>query len=189
MRIGLLGGAFDPPHIGHLICAQYTLEALQLDKIVFIPSGDHPFKRADVVASAADRLAMVELSTEQSEHFEVSDIECTREGITYTIDTIDSFHKQHPDWKLYLLIGADNIADFEKWHRYEEILSAAEVTVFRRSTNDAEEQKRSDFTYVHTPIIDISSTEIRHRTREGKSIHHLVPPAVEAYIASKNLYR
>jgi nicotinate-nucleotide adenylyltransferase len=189
MRVGLLGGAFDPPHLGHLICAQYTLEALGLEKILFIPSGDHPFKRTNVTASMTDRLAMVKLAIATNEKFEASDIECKREGVTYTIDTIEVLQSEHPDWEIYLLIGADNITDFEKWHRYQDILRAVKITIFRRSTNDGVVQERSDFIFPNTPIIDISSTEIRQRIRQGKSAQYLLSPAVEEYIRSTNLYK
>jgi nicotinate-nucleotide adenylyltransferase len=187
MRVGLLGGAFDPPHLGHLICAQYTLEALELDKIVFIPSGDHPFKRGDVVASAADRLAMTKLSVAGQKTFEVSSIEVERQGITYTIDTIEYVRSEHPDWELYLLVGADNIADFEKWHRYQDILGSVQVVIFRRSTKEAIASPHP-FLYPDTPIIDISSTEIRKRVKEGKDIRYLVTANVAEYIESKQLY-
>ena len=188
MRVGLLGGAFDPPHLGHMICAQYTLEALELDKIVFIPSGDHPFKRTDVIASAADRLAMVELSVAGYDAFEVSDIEVRRQGITYTIDTIELIRSEHPEWELYLLIGADCIADFEKWHRYQDILASVKVAIFRRSTTEAVVTSYP-FIFPETPILDISSTEIRKRAREGKDIRYLVTAGVADYIERKQLYR
>ena len=188
MRVGLLGGAFDPPHLGHLICAQYTLEALELDKIVFIPSGDHPFKRNDVVASAAHRLAMVKLSVAGHDTFEVSEAEVERQGISYMIDTIEQIRNEHPEWELYLLIGADCIAEFDKWHRYQDILASAKVAIFRRSTT-APIVTSYPFIFPDTPILDISSTEIRRRVREGKDIRYLVPPGVAEYIESKQLYR
>lgn len=188
MRVGLLGGAFDPPHLGHLICAQYTLEALELDKIVFIPSGDHPFKRNDVVASAADRLAMVKLSVAGHDAFEVSNAEVERQGITYMIDTIEQIRSEHPDWEFYLLIGADCIAEFDKWHRYQDILASVKVAIFRRSTTAAIVTSHP-FIFPDTPILDISSTEIRTRVREGKDIRYLVTPEVANFINSRKLYR
>lgn len=187
MRVGLLGGAFDPPHLGHLICAQYTLEALDLDKIIFIPSGDHPFKRNDVVASATDRLAMVELSVAGYGAFEASDIEVGRQGITYTIDTIEQIRSEHPEWELYLLIGADCVPEFDKWHRYQDILDSVQVAIFRRSTTAAIASPHP-FLYPDTPIIDISSTEIRKRVKEGKDIRYLVSAEVADYIDSRQLY-
>jgi len=187
MRVGLLGGTFDPPHNAHVLCAQYTLDELQLDKVIFIPSGDHPFKRHAVVASANDRYTMVQLAIKDHPKFEVSDIEIKRHGITYTIDTIEQIKGNHPDWELYLLIGADNIADFERWHRHEDILQQVTVVVFYRTTVDPI-TPAAHFLFPQTPIIDISSTEIRSLIKADESIEHLVPAEVAEYIESHALY-
>lgn len=188
MRVGLLGGTFDPPHRAHLLCAQYTLEELKLDKVIFIPSGDHPFKREAVVASALDRYAMTKLAIKEYPKFELSDIEIRRTGITYTIDTIEALKTEHPDWDLYLLIGADNIADLNKWHRHDDLLKTVKLVVFHRATNEPHPPS-PDFLYPDTPVLDISSTEIRSRIRDGRPIDHLVTPVVENYIEQKHLYR
>lgn len=190
MRAGLFGGAFDPPHIGHLICAQYAMEELALDKVIFIPSGDHPFKGARVEAPAGDRLAMLKLPASGHDAFEVSEIELKRSGTSYMIDTIESMLNEHPDWELYLLIGEDNIKDFRKWRRFEDILNKATVAGMRRQTDREGDNKFIDgIRLLDTPVIEVSSTMIRERVRAGKSICYLVDSKVEEYIKINRLYK
>jgi nicotinate-nucleotide adenylyltransferase len=190
MRVGLFGGAFDPPHIGHLICAEYALEELGLDKVLFIPSGDHPFKHTSIVTSDEDRLEMVRRATSRNSQFEVSDIELRRTGLTYTIDTIESLKKDHADWDIYLLIGSDNVRDISKWHRFEDILRSVKVAILERAgRQEGEAYYEKQCIFLDTPLVELSSTEIRQRIREGKGVSYLVTHEVEEYIHLKNLYQ
>ncbi len=191
MKLGIFGGTFDPPHLGHLIEAEFAVEELGLDKLFFIPAGEHPLKSHSIMSSAEDRYEMTRLAIEKNPHFEISDIEIKREGKSYTINTIEFVKKTHTPTELYLLVGIDNVEIFSQWHRIDEILNSCNVVVLSRMTNDDYVLSPSileKITILDSPIIEISSTEIRELVADGNSIRYLLPEAVREYIKEKNLY-
>lgn len=190
MRIGLLGGSFDPPHIGHLLSAGDVHESLALDRVVFIPTGTQPLKVGQAVASAADRVAMVQRLVEGDPRFEVSKVEIERGGLSYTVDTLAGLATTWPQAELFWLIGADVVQTFSKWRDPTRIVELATVVVMERSGEHPDLSAIPGVARrIETRRIDISSTEVRERVRQGKSIRGFVPDAVAEYIASARLYR
>ncbi|MDP4218837.1 MAG: nicotinate-nucleotide adenylyltransferase [Bacteroidota bacterium] len=190
-KLGIFGGTFDPPHLGHLIEAEFAAEELGLDKLIFIPTGEHPLKSYSGMASAQDRLEMTKCAIEGNPLFEVSDIEIKREGKSYTINTIEQVKKIYSPKELYLLVGIDNVEIFSQWHRIDEILDSCKVVVLSRMVNNdfiLSPAVLEKITILDSPIIEISSTEIRELAQEGNSIRYIVPESVREYIASKGLY-
>lgn len=200
MRIGIIGGSFNPIHIAHLIIADRFVDQMQLDACYFVPTARSPFKIDDpMLASADDRIAMVRLATEQHPQFHVSDVELLRGGISYTIDTVSAMQAQHPDSELFILIGSDQAIEFVRWHRWQDLLRAAQLCVVRRPfllTPEMEERMNETLTvegrtptWISAPLLEISSTDIRMRVRSGKSINYLTTKAVRDYINEHGLYR
>ncbi len=194
MRIGLLGGSFDPPHNGHLLSAGDAHEALALDRLLFIPAAVQPLKVGQASAAPSDRLAMVRLLVEDDPRFGVDPIETDRGGLSYTVDTLSTLAGRWPAAELFWLVGADVIKSFAQWREPRRITELATVVVLQR--DGGEKGDAPDLTsmpgtprVIATRRIDISSTEIRQRVREGKSIRGFVPDAVAAYIAAERLYR
>ena len=190
-RLGIFGGQFDPPHIGHLIEAEFAAEELGLDKLLFIPTGEHPLKSHPGMTSAKDRYEMTKLAIENNPLFELSDIEIKREGKSFTIDTINQIKKIFSPKELYLLVGIDNAEIFSKWHRIDEILDSCKVVVLSRMMTDEfvlNPALLEKTTILDSPIIEISSTEIRELVAEGNSIRYLVPDTVREYIDGHKLY-
>ena len=185
-RIGLLGGTFDPPHIAHLIAAERAIDAIALDKVLFIPAAVPPHKSEAKISSVEDRLAMLRLATHDNPKFEISTIELDRPGPSYTIDTLRQLKQQSPSDNFVLLIGTDQFQQFDSWREPDQILSLAEIVVVARSSS---QQRRDGFRFFDMPLIDISATEIRQRVRDGRTIRYLVPDAVRTYIAAHHLYQ
>jgi len=192
VRIGVFGGTFDPPHVGHLILASDAQEALRLDRIVFVPTGAQPLKvDSPPVASAQDRLEMVRLAVADDACCIVDDAEINRKGLSYTVDTLEHLTERHPGAQLFLLLGEDALAGFEKWQNPGRIRDLATLAVMRRTgPADArvETTARGVIT-VSTRRVDVSATEIRERLRAGKSIKGFVPESVERFIDARGLYR
>lgn len=184
MRIGILGGSFDPIHHGHLILARAAREELLLDRIVFIPANKSPHKTGTKPATAEERLEMVRRALQDEEGFEASDIEFERPAPSYTVDTLRELKKLHPDDELVLLIGADNVATFDTWREPDEIRKLATIAVLDRANHAAPHNWP-----VVRRLIDISSTDIRARVAAGRSIRYLTPDSVCDYIAAHGLYR
>jgi nicotinate-nucleotide adenylyltransferase len=197
VRIGLLGGSFDPPHNGHLVVAGDAFDALALDRLTFIPAAVQPLKAGQAGAGAAHRLAMTRLLVGNEPRFDVSAIEIDRGGLSYTVDTLAELAAAQPSAELFWLVGADVLASFQKWKEPVRIVELATLVVLQRSVADgASEAEAPDLTSIpgtprvlSTRRIDISSTEIRRRVREGKSIRGFVPEAVAGFIAAERLYR
>jgi nicotinate-nucleotide adenylyltransferase len=191
MNVGLFGGTFDPPHIGHLLVAERARELLELDQLVLIPSGISPHKRDRALTPATDRLAMVRLAVAGVRNMEVSDLEVRRGGISYSFETVEEMQRQHPGSRLTLIIGMDNAVDFASWRNPEGIMGIARVAVLTRPGYESPD--RND-PYVRrmqicsVPEIDIASRDIRRRVLEGRSIHWMVTPEVEEYIHRQGLY-
>ena len=198
MKIGIMGGTFNPIHTGHLLLAQYALEECHLDKVLFIPTGNSYLKDAKEILSGEMRLHMVNLAIEGAEEFESSDVEIQREGNTYTCDTLPELRKLYPEAELYFLMGADSFLSIHKWRTPDVILEYAALVVVTRdgvSYERLEEQKAflqrefgGTIELVAFPTIDISSSEIRKRRKEGKSIRFQVPERVRKFVEENGLY-
>lgn len=199
-KIGIIGGSFDPIHIGHLIIAQDAAERLELSQVVFVPASIPPHKQHLQQADIEHRLNMLSLAIETDIRFSVSDIEMQRGGISYTIDTVRELKTLHPGSELVLIVGSDTLIDLHNWHQPEELLSLCSVATFMRpgegSVNQIaekvrlpEEQKKKVLeNLIEAHLVEISSTEIRMRVAEGLGIRYLVPPEVEMYIYEHSLY-
>jgi nicotinate-nucleotide adenylyltransferase len=187
-RIGILGGTFNPIHIGHLAIAQVALQKLDLDKVIFVPCCLPPHKNANTVISAQDRLQMVRLATEENPVFSVSDYEIKKGGKSYSYYTVEHFYKKfHQGTKIYFIIGADALEDLDKWHRINDILKIATfVAVERKGSRLAKSNRK--IKYISMPAIDISSSEIRRLLRAGESVKYLMPEKVIKFIKRKKLY-
>ncbi len=191
-RIGILGGTFDPPHIAHLIAGERAVEEFQLDTLLFIPANIPPHKAGGRISSAEHRFAMTEIAIRGNNIFAVSRIELERPGPSYTIDTLREIQRQFIPEKIFLFIGVDQLATFNTWHKSEEIFEAATVVVMTRPTQKLDQIEPALLERVmilRIPLLDISSTDIRARAREGKSIRYVVPDGVGKYIAEQGLYQ
>jgi nicotinate-nucleotide adenylyltransferase len=196
VRVGILGGTFNPPHLGHLVAAQEAYLQLRLDRVMLIPARIPPHKTVEEEPGAAHRLALCRLALEGDERFAVSEIEMRRSGPSFTVDTLEELHSQTPDNELFLIVGGDIAAGLPSWHEPERVLSLATVAVAKRGGTsraavDSALQTvrggdRSEF--FRMPRIGISSTMIRRRVRAGEPIRYLVPDAVSTYIHEHRLY-
>jgi nicotinate-nucleotide adenylyltransferase len=194
MRLGLFGGTFDPVHVGHLLLADTVRSDCGLDRILFIPAAVPPHKREASTSSIDDRYRMVGLAIQDHPGFQVSDLELRRTGASYTADTVLELEssQEWKGWELFLILGADMLIDFVNWKNPDEILKQVRLLVMERPGYDvglAGKRFLSQCTFVKTPLIDISSSQIRRRICEGKSIRYWVPKAVERFILEKGLYR
>ena len=190
MRLGIFGGSFDPPHIGHLLAAVDALEAMELDRIVFVPASLQPLKSAGASAPSTLRLEMVRLLVAGDARFDVDAVELERGGLSYTIDTLNAFARRFPKADRFFLVGTDALETFGSWREPERILEVAHLIVLRRPGFVAEPaQIPQGATALVTRQVDVSSTEIRERIRAGKSIRGFVPDPVAQFIDAKRLYR
>lgn len=189
MRLGVLGGTFDPPHLGHLIVAQDVWQSLSLDRLLFVPSASPPHKRGQVRTPAELRLAMMRAATAGDPRFEVSDLELRRHGPSYSVDTLRELRTLHPGAALFFVIGSDQLRELHTWREPEEIARLATLVVVSRG-GDAGEAGGVALPYrpVEVTRIDISATEIRRRAAAGQPIRYLVPAAVEAIVRRERLY-
>ena len=191
MRIGVFGGTFDPPHIGHLILAADASDALRLDRLIFVPAAAQPFKvEMPAVASPGDRLEMVRLAVADDSRYGVEDTEIRREGLSYTVDTLEEIVGKNAGTELFLLIGQDALAGFRGWKKHERILEMATLAVMRRAESPGMGEWRGAdrLVEISTRRVDVSSTEIRERLKSGKSIKGFVPESVERFITARRLY-
>jgi len=190
-RLGILGGTFNPVHTAHLIIAESAREQLQLDKILFIPSANPPHKSDDII-DAQIRMDLVKAAITDNKYFEASDIEITgsQHSKSFTVDTLVKINEIYKGIKVFLLIGMDNLAELHTWKGPERLFELADVVVLNRPGYLV--NARNDFgdrvKMIAVPNIEISSTDIRRRIKEGKSIKYLVPGEVEKYIIHKKLY-
>lgn len=188
MHIAVLGGRFDPPHLGHLWVARQVKDYVKgIDKVVFVPAGTHEWKPTD--ASSHDRLSMVQLMVEDD--IDVSDIELKRTGISYTIDTIREL-KQQTGAEISWIVGSDIVLEFDKWGKKDELHNEAQFLIFPRDPYRLPKNIPDGFTLVnHKDLLttNLSSTEVKKRLRDGLRITHFVHPAVESYINNHKLYQ
>jgi nicotinate-nucleotide adenylyltransferase len=191
MRIGMLGGSFDPPHVGHLLIAVDAFDALGLDRLVFIPAAIQPLKAGQAGASTPDRLEMVRRLVGDDPRFGVDAIEAERQGLSFSVETVTAYAERYPDADRFFLVGADVIESFGLWREPDRIARLAQIVVVRRGDVAVTGAAAAShgFRQLETRRIDVSSTEIRRRIRAGQSIHGFVPPAVAEYIAANGLYR
>lgn len=191
-RYGIFGGAFDPPHIAHLIVAESVRDQLELDKIIFIPSGNPPLKESIPVK---DRMAMADIAFGSDKNYEVSDIELVNiKERSFTVNTLENLRNKYSseDIKLFLIIGVDNLIGLSGWKDPDRLFEMSEVVVINRPNYDPK-NSNPEFSdrvkFVDVPYLDISSSMIRELVRQGRSIKYMVSREVEEYIRINNLYK
>ncbi|MFA5356577.1 MAG: nicotinate-nucleotide adenylyltransferase [Candidatus Omnitrophota bacterium] len=188
MKTGILGGTFNPVHIGHLILAEEVREKLGLDRVIFVPTNLPPHKDNSDIAPAVDRLAMINLAVKGNNNFLVSDIEINREGRSYTIDTLKDLKNKYREDELYFIIGSDLLKYLDDWKDLQDIIKMVKFVAATRPGYPLEDIP----SYIATvPIraVDISGFEIRRAVKEGNSFRYLVPGEVFGYITEKGIYR
>jgi nicotinate-nucleotide adenylyltransferase len=199
MKLGVMGGTFDPVHTGHLIAAEVARVKLELDTILFVPAGRPWLKTGRFITPAAHRVQMVRLATESNPFFALSMAEVERPGPSYTVDTMREMRNRYgSEVELVFILGSDNMPGLQKWKDIEELLRLCSLAVMRRAGSRPPEQrererllsgKRGKIIFVDMPVIGISSSDIRERVRKGLSVRYMVADAVERYIVEENLYR
>lgn len=195
-NIGLMGGTFDPIHIGHLVIAQRAMEQLDLDAVIFLPAGVPPHKQDDEHTSASHRVAMTRLAIEGSPDFRLSERDVREDRASFTVDLLRDVKADNPDANLTFIIGADSLRDFPEWREPEAIVRLARLAVADRPEVDIPEDiyqivrgLREAIYWIDAPLLDISATELRDRICQGATVQHLVPVSVLAYIEQWQLYR
>ncbi|WP_288918866.1 nicotinate-nucleotide adenylyltransferase [uncultured Eubacterium sp.] len=198
-NIGILGGSFDPVHLGHLAIATAALREADLEKVLLMPARVSPFKVGKTKTADVHRLAMVRLAAATDPKLAVSDREITDDRVSYTIDTLNYLEMEHPDVTYWFIVGTDSFLQLDTWCRGEELLRAQHFILAPRPGYRTEEWEEKMAFYrsrygarilrIHNPELDISSTEIRKRASEGLSLKGLVPESVERYIIEQGLYR
>jgi nicotinate-nucleotide adenylyltransferase len=186
LRLGVLGGTFDPVHIGHLVLGEAAREQLNLDRVLFVPTGVQWRKAGREIAPAEHRVAMVQLAIQGNPAFEVSTLEVERPGPSYTADTLGTLAAENPGAELFVTLGRDAYQDLPNWVRPERIRELATVVVAARGGEGA--NVAAPAVRLEMPEIGISATDIRRRVAGGRSIRYLVPATVEAYIRDQRLY-
>lgn len=189
MRVGVLGGTFDPPHVAHLIVASDVFSALRLDRLLFVPAAVPPHKLGAVRASPELRLEMVRAAIQNDPRFEVDDLELRREGASYTVDTLRELRERLPDAQLFFVVGVDQLREFHTWREPEQVAALARLAVVSREGEDPAPGSPYPVHPVRVTRVDLSATEVRRRIRAGEPIRYLVPDAVREIIERERLYR
>lgn len=192
MKLAIMGGTFDPPHLGHLICAEEVYDHFKFDKVIFIPSSRPPHKDDSEVLDAQHRYMMTLLATRGNPHFAVSRIELDRPGWSYSIETVRELRRKYgQDAELYWIVGADSVLEMSIWKDVDELLKICNFVAINRPGYDlsqADQRFLKKVKLFEVTAVDISASEIRQRVAQGKSIKYLVPPDVESYIYENGLY-
>ncbi len=200
MRLGLLGGSFDPVHYGHLLLAECCREACALDEVWFVPAATPPHKQSRSLASAGQRLEMLQLATGGAPAFRVCELEIQRKGVSYTVDTLEQIHREQPETELFLLLGADSLNDLPNWREPERICQLAQPVAVRRPNYpeprfelladllSSRQLQNLQEQQVAMPLIELSSSDIRQRISAGQSIRFRTPRAVEKFIQAQRIY-
>ena len=199
VRIGIIGGTFDPVHIGHLIIAQNAISQYHLDRVLFVPTGQAPHKDNRYIEQSAHRLEMIRLSIKDNKDFFFSAMEINAPTTSYTYLTLQQLKHLYPDWELYFIMGADSLDYLDKWYHPEIICAMATILVAVRDQFDAEAVKNkidaikaqfeANIKLIETPNVSVSSRDIRKRVSTKEPIRYLVTQPVEDYIERHNLYR
>lgn len=189
-RIGVFGGTFDPPHIGHLVAASDAHQVLGLD-VVLLVVANAPWQKLGgrEISSAEDRLAMVAAAVADADGLEASDLEIRRGGLSFTADTLAELRRQEPEAELFLILGNDAAAGFATWERHDEVAELATLVVVDRPGTPTPIDDGFDWTRIDIPELEISSTELRQRVADERSIRYLTPPAVDTWVKERGLYR
>lgn len=187
-RVGLLGGTFDPPHLGHLVVAECARVELALDEVRLLVAGD-PYQKS-TTSPPQDRVAMVHAAVADDHHLAVDDRELARTGPTYTADTLAELAAEEPDTDFYFVLGEDAAAGLHSWHRVEEAFARATFVVVTRPGDQAPDDATLPAAIVHLqiPQLEVSSTELRARFAAGRATRYLVPPQVDRYVRDRGLY-
>ena len=197
-RIGVLGGTFDPPHLGHLWLATLAADEANLDRVLLVPAAQPPHKRRRSISHAADRAAMTRLAVANDPRLDVSLVELERDGPSYTVDTLEALQAQHPDVEMVLIMAADSLAAIDTWREPDRLLELARWAAGPRPgwplPSRAELTARfgraaGRIQLLSGPALDISASHVRRRVAAGRSIRYLVPRAVEEFITERRLYR
>jgi nicotinate-nucleotide adenylyltransferase len=196
VRLGVLGGSFDPVHAGHVRLAETAHEQADLDRVIFVPAG-YQWRKADQrMAPAGDRCEMVRLAIAAHPHFELATLEVEREGPSYSDVTLEALKEERPDAELVFILGQDTLADLPNWHAPGRVLELATLAVAGRAESGGSAASealpgglRGRVVWLDMPPVNVSATDIRERVRAGRSIEGLVPDAVREYIAAESLYR
>jgi nicotinate-nucleotide adenylyltransferase len=196
-RIGVLGGTFDPPHFGHLILADFAMQALKLDQVLFVPAGNPPHKPDLTRSSAEARLAMLACALPDDPRYSISRVDLDRPGPHYTLDMLRLLQAEHPTATLYFIMGGDSFRDLPQWNRPNELIAACELVIMQRPNVDIHPDMHASLipnlaarsTFIDAPLIGISSTDIVRWLNEGQSLRYLLPAPVLEYIHHHGLYR
>jgi nicotinate-nucleotide adenylyltransferase len=192
MKIGFLGGSFDPVHFGHLIAAQDVYEQYKLDRLFLVPAAQAPLKPNDVQSTTEDRWQMLKAACEWDRRLEISDYELRKGGMSYTIDSVRHFRTKFPRDELLWIIGGDQLPLLQKWKEIDELAKMIEFIFLERPKHPSKPHPEIPGLRLHRcdgHLIEISSSELRQRVRAGLSLHYFCPQKVIAYIEDKKLYR
>lgn len=198
-KVGILGGTFDPIHLGHLIIGENAYDECELENVLVMPSGQPPHKENSTISDEKHRSTMVKLAIAGNKHFEYSDFELNRKGNIYTADTLELLTSKYPDIHFFFILGEDSLLDIEKWYEPAKIMGLCSIVVTHRNDGDdtilnkqieyLKCKYNADIIKLDVPLIDISSTNIRERVSQGKTIKYFVNSEVESYIYKNNLYK
>lgn len=201
MKIGIMGGTFDPIHIGHLLLGEFAYENFHLDKIWFLPNGNPPHKTTaeESGVSLNDRIEMVRLATDDVPYFDLNLYEATASKHSYTFSTMKALRKMYPEYEFFFILGADSLFSIEEWKNFREIFPSCTILAAMRDDKDTESMQAqieylktmygADIRLLRAPLVEISSTTIRRRARKSLSIRYMVPDAVSEYIQNNALYK
>ncbi|MCX6949984.1 MAG: nicotinate-nucleotide adenylyltransferase [Opitutae bacterium] len=192
MKIGFLGGSFDPVHFGHLIAAQDVYEQYHFDRLFLVPAAQAPLKAQDMQSVTEDRLAMLRAACEWDHRLEIADYELNKGGVSYTIDSVRHFRQQFPHDELFWIIGGDQLPLLHKWKDISQLAAMVEFIFLERPGHPSKPHTDIPGLRLHRcdgHLIEISSSELRQRVRQGRSLNYFCPQKVIAYIESKKLYR
>lgn len=200
MKIGIMGGTFDPIHIGHLLLGEFAYENFHLDEIWFLPNGNPPHKTTDESGvSLDDRIEMVKLATDDIPYFRMNLYEASSKKHSYTYSTMRALREMYPEHEFFFILGADSLFSIEQWKNFREIFPSCTILAAMRDDKDTEsmqaqirylnEKYGADIRLLQAPLVEISSTTIRRRAEKGLSIRYMVPDVVSEYIQSNALYK
>lgn len=195
-NVGIMGGTFDPPHFAHLLIAESAYEQSDLDYVLFMPGGNPPHKNGNDVTEASLRFEMLNVAISDNNHFKISDYEVKKQEYSYTVNTLEYLKEKNPGDNLFFILGEDSLAYLDKWYCPEKIVEYATIVVYPRGVNSnldyevdrIKKQLGADIKIIDAPVFDISSSEIRERVKEKKTIRYMTPQSVIDIIEKEKLY-